>query len=87
MTVLVVESGLFTAGVPGGGFDLDPWEANNAVAVREYQAVVGPSGFVDVPIGLTKTTPESGIHAITAVFADPYGRKGAVAAPLILELE
>ena len=87
VTVLVVESGLFTAGVPGGGFDLDPWEANNAVAVREYQAVVGPSGFVDVPIGLTKTTPESGIHAITVVFADPYGRKGAVAAPLILALE
>ena len=40
-----------------------------------------------MPILLTKTTPESGIHAITAVFDDHYGRKGAVAAPLVLELE
>ena len=87
VTVLVVESGLFTAGVPGGGFDLDPFEANNAVAVREYPAVVGPSGFVNVAVTLTKTTPESGIHAITAVFDDHYGRKGGVAVPLVLELE
>ena len=41
----------------------------------------------NVAVTLTKTTPESGIHAITAVFDDHYGRKGAVAAPLVLELE
>jgi hypothetical protein len=87
VTVLVLESGLFTAGVPGGGFDLDPFEANNAVTVREYPAVVGPGGVVNVPVVLTKTTPESGIHAITAVFDDHYGLKGLLAAPLVLELE
>lgn len=87
VTVLVVEGGLFTQGLPNGGFDLDPFEANSAVTVREYAAVVGLPGFVDVPVQLTKTTPESGIHYISAVFDDHYGVKGLVAAPLALELD
>ena len=40
-----------------------------------------------MPITLTKTTPESGIHAITAVFDDHYGLKGAIPAPVLVELE
>lgn len=87
MTVLVVEGGLFLEGVPNGGFDIDPFEANNAVDVREYQAVVGGSGRVDVPIVLMKQNDKSGIHAITAVFDNHYGLKGLVAAPLVVELE
>jgi len=87
VTVLVVEGGLFLAGVPNGGFDIDPFEANNAVDVREYAAVVGGSGFVDVPIVLMKQNAESGIHAVTAVFDNHYGLKGLVAAPLVVELE
>ena len=87
VTVLVVESGLFLEGVPNGGFDIDPFEANSAVDVREYQAVVGNSGVVDVPIALSKQNAESGIHAITAVFDNHYGLKGLVATPLIVELE
>ena len=87
VAVLVVEGGLFLDGVPNGGFDIDPFEANSAVDVREYTAVVGGSGFVDVPIILMKQNAQSGIHAITAVFDNHYGLKGLVAAPLVLELE
>jgi len=87
VTVLVVEGGLFTQGLPNGGFDLDPFEANNAVTVREYAAIVGLMGFVDVPIQLTRTTPESGINLISAVFDDHYGLKGLVAEPVVLQLE
>ena len=87
VTVLVVESGLFLAGIPNGGFDIDPFEANNALTTREYQAIVGPDGFVDVPITLTRSAPEGGIHLIGAVFDDHYGLKGLVAGPLVLELE
>lgn len=87
VTVLVVEGGLFTQGLPNGGFDLDPFEANSAVTVREYAAVVGLPGFVDVPVQLTKTTPESGIHLISAVFDDHYGLKGLVAEPVVLQLQ
>ena len=87
LTVLVAVSVLVTHRVPGGGFDLDEFETNNAVAVREYQAVVGPGGVVNVPILLTKTTPESGVHSITAVFDDHYGLKGRLPAPVLVELE
>lgn len=87
VTVLVIESGLFLAGIPNGGFDIDPFEANNALTTREYQAIVGPDGFVDVSITLTRSAPEGGIHLIGAVFDDHYGLKGLVAGPLVLELE
>ena len=76
VTVLVVESGLFLAGIPNGGFDIDPFEVNNALTTRQYQAIIGPGGFVDVPITLTRSAPEGGIHLIGAVFDDHYGLKG-----------
>lgn len=85
--VLVVESGLFTEGLPGGGFDLDPFEANSAITTREYNAVIGPAGAVDVPVQLSHILPEGGLNYITAVFDDHYGRRGLVAEPLVLELE
>ena len=87
VTVLVVESGLFLEGVPNGGFDIDPFEANNAITTRTYQAVVGPGGFVDVPISLTRSGPESGLNIISAVFDDHYGLKGLVAGPVVVKLE
>jgi len=87
VTVLVVESGLFLEGVPNGGFDIDPFEANNALTTRQYQAVIGPGGVVDVPISLTKSGPESGLNLISAVFDDHYGLKGLVAGPVVVELE
>lgn len=85
--VLVAEGGLFTDGLPGGGFDLDPFEANSAITTREYTAVIGPGGAVDVPIALSRSLSDGGLNYVTAVFDDHYGRRGAVAAPLVLELE
>ena len=85
VVVLVVEGGLFTDGLPGGGFDLDPFEANSAITARAYPAVVGPSGAVDVPILLSRSLPAGGINYITAVFDNHYGVKGATAAALALE--
>ena len=85
VVVLVVEGGLFTDGLPGGGFDLDPFEANSAITAREYPAVVGSGGTVDVPILLSRSLPAGGINSITAVFDNHYGVKGATAAALALE--
>ncbi len=86
VVVLVVEGGLFTAGVPGGGFDLQPFEANTALNAREYSGVIGPTGVVEIPIVLSNVLPEGGLNHITAVFDDHYGTKGLVAEPLVLEL-
>jgi hypothetical protein len=82
----VVEGGRFTQGLPNGGHDIDPFEANNALVAREYQGVVGPSGTVDIPITLSRTVPEGGIHHISAAFDNYYGVKGLVAPALVLEL-
>lgn len=87
VVVLVVEGGLFTAGVPGGGFDIDPFEANTALTVREYSGVIGPAGVADVPVTLTRVLGEGGINHITAVFDNHYGIKGLTAEPLVLQLQ
>lgn len=84
--VLVIEGALFAAGLPGGGHDIDPFEANNALTLREYSARIGPGGTVDVPILLSRSHPNGGLNIITAVFDDHYGLKGLTASPLILEL-
>jgi hypothetical protein len=85
--VVVVEGGLFTAGVPGGGVDLDPFEANTALTVRTYVGVIGLGGTADIPILLSRSAPEGGINVITAAFDNHYGLKGLVAEPLVLELQ
>lgn len=86
VTVLVVEGGLFVEGLPGGGFNVQPFDANNALVAREYDGVVGPDGWVDIPVSLSRTMPEGGINHISAAFDNYYGVKGLVAAPLVLEL-
>lgn len=86
VTVLVVEGGLFTQGLPNGGHDIEPFEANNALVAREYDGVVGPSGSVDIPLMLSRTVPEGGLNHISAAFDNYYGVKGLVAPALVLEL-
>lgn len=85
--VIVIEGGLYTAGLPGGGNDIDPFEANNALGLKSYSAVLDPNGMVDVPITLVKTKPEGGIGIVTAVFDNFYGVDGRVAPVQVLELD
>jgi hypothetical protein len=87
VVVLVIEGGLFTEGLPGGGFDLDPFEANSAIIAREYPSIIGPAGLVEIPIVLSRSVTEGGINIITAVFDNHYGVRGLAADPLVLELE
>jgi hypothetical protein len=77
--LLVVEGGLYLAGVPGGGFDIDPYEANKAIAVNEYQATVGGGGFVDVPVVLTRNGGEGGYNYLAAAFELANGTTGPLA--------
>ncbi len=73
----VVEAALLTAGAPGGGFDLDPFEANEAVVITEYTATVGAGGTVDIPVVLTDSQLEGGFNYITAAFTDADGATGS----------
>jgi hypothetical protein len=77
--LLVIEGGLYLSGVPGGGFDIDPFESNKAIVVNEYGATIGSSGTVDIPVTLTKTGAEGGINHLAAVLVDGGGRTGPLA--------
>jgi hypothetical protein len=67
VSLLVVEAARYTDGVPGGGFDLQPYEANTAVAVAQYDATIGATGFVDLPVVLTRSIAEGGYNHLLAV--------------------
>lgn len=71
--LLQVEGALFVGGLPGGGFDIDPFEANSAVAVREQMATIGPAGTVDVAVTLTASVDGGGSNRFVAVVADASG--------------
>lgn len=71
--LLVAEGGLFLAGVPGGGFDIDPFEINTVLQFTEYTGVVGPGGTVAIPVTLQKSAPEAGYNYLFAVVEDTAG--------------
>lgn len=70
----VAEGGLYLMDVPNGGFDLDPYEANRLVDVREFTATIGAGGFVDVPVTLSRDSASAGLNHISAVTVDSSGR-------------
>ena len=85
--LLVVEAGLYTDGVPGGGFDLDPFEVNSAVALSEQAFVVGPAGTLDVLLSLAPSQPDAGTFLISAVFVDGQGDTGALSNLIVVEVD
>ena len=80
-----LESALYLAGVPGGGYDIDPFESNTAVAVTEFNTTIGPGGFVDVPVTLTQTDPDGGYNSFSAALLDANGVAGRNSANIVLQ--
>lgn len=74
-TALHLNDGTLT--VPNGGYDLDPFESNCVVAYGFTTVVVGPNGFVDVPLSLTHTEELGGINLVAAVFVNSSGSRSA----------
>ena len=81
--LLVSEGGLYTAGIPGGGYDLHPDEDNRIVKIWEASATIGAGGYVDVPITLTHTDASSGYNHIIAVVKDADGHTGLISNELL----
>ncbi|MCB0835495.1 MAG: multicopper oxidase domain-containing protein [Bacteroidetes bacterium] len=65
--LFVMEGGLY---VNGAGFDIDAFEANKLVNVTEYNGKIGVSGYIDIPITLTKADNDAGINHVVAVIHD-----------------
>ncbi|HYP17869.1 MAG TPA: hypothetical protein VEQ65_11720, partial [Opitutus sp.] len=51
-SLVVVEAGLYLGGVPGGGYNVQPYDANTVIKVTEYSGVIGQVGYVDIPVTL-----------------------------------
>lgn len=85
--LLVLEGGLFTSGVPGGGFDLDAFEANSVVKIQEFTARLDQLGLAELPISLTKSSDDGGLNYIAAVQENSFGIKGLVSEPIVLQYQ
>ncbi|HEY3393866.1 MAG TPA: hypothetical protein VGK58_14235, partial [Lacipirellulaceae bacterium] len=85
--LLQVEAALYLEGVPGGGFDIDPFEANKAIVLTELVATIGSGGFVDISVTLTKTEPEGGYNYFVATIQDAAGRTSGVSPRVVLQLD
>ena len=82
--LLVTEGGLFVSGIPGGGFDLHPYEDNRIGKITEISTKIGANGYSDVPITLTRADANSGFNHIVAVFKSADGRTGTVSNQLLV---
>jgi hypothetical protein len=76
--ILQTEVALYLAGVPDGGFDIDPYEANKVVFVRDDVATIPGTGFVDIPVTLRDSRTEGGINYFVAAIDLPDGRTSVV---------
>ena len=83
-TLLIVESALYVGGVPGGGYDLDPYESNTAIRITETSGVIPAAGYRDFVITPTKANPDAGFNVITAVLSNASAVKGSASDALTL---
>ncbi|WP_051941854.1 malectin domain-containing carbohydrate-binding protein [Maribacter forsetii] len=77
--LLRVDSHLFIdPGNPTVGYDVDPFEANSAMAKELYSITLDASGIGSVPVILTKTlgtgnAPDGGLNHFIAITTSPNG--------------
>jgi hypothetical protein len=79
------EGALYTAGAVDGGFDIDPYEANTAIALQEYSGTIGVGGYTDVSVTLTKTVTEGGYNYFRAAIKNAQGKTGPVSQTVELQ--
>ncbi|TAE76829.1 MAG: hypothetical protein EAZ84_06480 [Verrucomicrobia bacterium] len=75
---------LYLAGVPGGGYDIDPYEVNKVIGFGYDPYTLGPGGFVDVPVSMTRTTV-GGIYLLSAFLVDDAGRRSSLSNVLVVD--
>lgn len=76
-----VEGALFEQS--GGGDDVDPFEANSAIAWAEYSTPVANNGQVMIPVTLTKSVAAGGINYFVAAVTDAAGA-GLLSSKLVI---
>ncbi|WP_240137682.1 malectin domain-containing carbohydrate-binding protein [Salinigranum salinum] len=85
--LLRVEAGLFTDGVPDGGYDLEAFEANSATAVEETTGTIGSDGTTTMDVTLTRSSDTVDLNYLVAVVEDGDGDTGRVSNVVVLEYD
>ena len=85
-SLLVLEGGLFLDGVPGGGYNVKPYDANSLVAIQAHEVQTWHGGPTAVPVTLMRSMPQAGINHLTAALDNHFGAKGPVSPVVKLEL-
>ena len=85
VSLLIVEGALFLP--PGGGYDIDPFEANSAIQVSELTGNTGTLGFVDFEVTLTDSDEEGGLNYLAAVVNVGDGFTGPLSDVVVLNYD
>lgn len=84
VVLLHVEAAQF---LQGNGFDVEPFEANTALTIDEQFGVIGPDGFVDIPVELRKSQGAGGYNIFVAAQRDETGDTGPLSGTVVLQLQ
>jgi hypothetical protein len=84
--LLQTEGALFLGGVPGEGFDIDPFETNKVIFVTHASFTIGSAGFVDVPVLLNDSHERGGVNTFVAVIQDLDGRTSMLSNAVVVAL-
>ena len=91
VTLLRVDGRLYLdQGNPSVGYDIDLFEANEAMAKQLYQVVLDANGMAIVPVILTQTpgttgTPDGGLNHFISVVNGPNGENSIASNVIVLE--
>lgn len=93
VTLLRVDGRLYIdPGNPSVGYDIDLFEANQAMAKELYTVQLGPSGVANIPVTLTETagatnTPDGGLNHFIAVVNGPNGVNSIASNVIVLDYD
>jgi hypothetical protein len=81
--LFVSEAGLYLAGTPDGGFDIDPFEPNTIIAVQEHLITLDASGAAELTVQMPRSNPDAGFYIVQAAGVDT-DRVGSASDPVLL---
>lgn len=93
VTLLQVDARLhIDPGNPGVGYDIDPFEANEAMAKVLYTGAIGQNGVVNIPVTLLQTAgvsgaPDGGLNHFIAVVEGTSDQNSETSNVIVLEYD
>lgn len=83
----VFNMALHLEGVPGGGYDIDPYENNTLLAFNTIDRVMPAAGFIDVSVTLSDSGVTGGINHVVAVLSDSSGNRSSSSEVLTIDYD